>query len=528
MAQQRVAARPSTADPAAEPVTAPRGTPRRAPARRDGPPARTTRRHPRRLVVLLVVGGSIAVAAAFGVGSTGASPATSTADAIAAAVPTVAGADTVSTTWYCAEGTGAPGGRADETILIANEGDAEARAVVTVMPGGQLGPASRRVTVPRGAQVRVAVSSVLQAPEQPGDAGLITGPGVAVEVFGGRSVVEHEIEGESDLAVGPCARQAGSDWYFAGGTTERGAEENAALFNPFPDDAIVDLTFATDAGFIAPADLQAISVPRRSRITVPISNFVRRQAQVALHAHVRTGRIVVERSLTFTAENETRRGLTLSLGAPSPETSWSLPGVVPEDGASHSLLVANFGPSATAVEVSPRFEQQQSTSPKRVPVGGRSVAAVDLASLAGSQAPFAFDVRTTRPSPVVVEELAWWGAPNVANGSATSLASPVRARGWTFAVGRLGPEDVATISVFNPGPGRTDVKLLAYASGGGDRPGSVGELVVPARSQAQFNLGDLAVAPDQVVTVRADAPVVAARRILGPTGASLALGVAEP
>ena len=377
-------------------MTAPRGTPRRAPARRGGPPARSTRRHPRRLVVLLVVGGSIAVAAAFGVGSTGASPATSTADAIAAAVPTVAGADTVSTTWYCAEGTGAPGGRADETILIANEGDAEARAVVTVMPGGQLGPASRRVTVPRGAQVRVAVSSVLQAPEQPGDAGLITGPGVAVEVFGGRSVVEHEIEGESDLAVGPCARQAGSDWYFAGGTTERGAEENAALFNPFPDDAIVDLTFATDAGFIAPADLQAIAVPRRSRITVPISNFVRRQAQVALHAHVRTGRIVVERSLTFTAENETRRGLTLSLGAPNPETSWSLPGVVPEDGASHSLLVANFGPSATAVEVSPRFEQQQSTSPKRVPVGGRSVAAVDLASLAGSEAPFAFDVRTTR------------------------------------------------------------------------------------------------------------------------------------
>jgi hypothetical protein len=28
--------------------------------------------------------------------------------------------------------------------------------------------------------------------------------------------------------------------------------------------------------------------------------------------------------------------------------------------------------------------------------------------------------------------------------------------------------------------------------------------------------------------VRADAPVIAARRIVGPTGASFALGVAEP
>ena len=332
-------------------MNAPRGTPRRPPTRRGREPAPRTGRDLRRLLVLLVVGGCIAVAAAFGVRNTGASPATSTASAVADAVPTVAGADTVSTTWYCAEGTGAPGGRADETILIANEGDAEARAVVTVMPGGQVRPESRRVTVPRGAQVRVSVSSVLQAPEQPGDAGLVVGPGVVVEVFGGRSVVEHEIEGENDLAVGPCARQAGTDWYFAGGTTERGAEENAALFNPFPDDAIVDVTFATDAGFIAPADLQSVAVPRRSRITVPIGNFVLRQAQVALHVHVRTGRIVAERSMTFTAENETRRGLTLSLGAPRPESSWSLPGVVPEDGALHSVLVANFDPAATEVEI---------------------------------------------------------------------------------------------------------------------------------------------------------------------------------
>jgi hypothetical protein len=202
--------------------------------------------------------------------------------------------------------------------------------------------------------------------------------------------------------------------------------------------------------------------------------------------------------------------------------------VVPEDGALHSVLVANFDPAATEVEISPRSEQKPSASPKKVPVGGRSVTAVDLASLGGSGGPFAVDVRTTRPSSVVVEELASWGPPNAATGSATSLASPVRARGWTFAVGRLAPEDVGTISVFNPSPGRTTVKLFAFASGGGASPGSVGEVAVPARSQAQFDLGDLGVAPDQVVVVRADAPVVAARRILGPTGASLALGVAEP
>lgn len=509
-------------------MTTPRPTPGRRPARRGGAPTRTPGRELRRLPVLLVVGACIAIAVALGLSGTDTSTTARGGNTIAAAVPTVAEPDTVPATWYCAEGTGAPGGRADETIIIANEGNADARAVVTVMPGGQDEPEFRRVAVPRGGQVRVPVSSVLQTPEQPDDAGLVVGPGVVVEVFGGGSVVEHEIDGETDLAVGPCARQAGRDWYFAAGTTERGAEDHAALFNPFPDDAIVDLTFATDAGFIAPADLQAIVVPRRSRVTVPVGNFVRRQAQVALHAHVRTGRIVAEQSLTFTAENETRRGLTLSLGAPSPESSWSLPGVVPEDGALHAVLVANFEPSTTEVEIAPRFEEKSSARPKTVPIGGRSVAAVDLASLDASGTPLAFEVRTTRASPVVVEELASWAPPAAVTGSATTLASPVRAPGWTFAAGQLTPEDDAGVSVLNPGRNGATVKLLAYASGGGNEPTTVQELQVPARAQARFDLDELGVASDQVVVVRGDAPVVAARRILGPTGASLALGVAEP
>jgi hypothetical protein len=513
MAQPSLSARPSGAGAETQPVSAAPGTPRP---------------QLRRLPVLAVVGGCIALAAALGLSGNDTSPTAHPATTIAGAVPSVADPDAVSTTWYCAEGTSARGARADETILIANQGDTDARALVTVMPGGEEEPASRRVTVPPGARSRVPVSDVLQATEQPDEEGLIVGPGVVVEVFGGQSVVEHEIVGEIDLAVGPCARHAGQDWYFAAGTTERGTEANAALFNPFNEDAIVDLTFATDAGFVAPADLQAVVVPRRSRVTAPVSNFVRRQAQVALHVHVRTGRIVAEHSLTFTAENETRRGLTLSLGASRPASAWTLPGVAPEDGASHALLVANFGRAATEVEIVPRFEEQTEARPQAVPVGGRTVAVVDLAGVGGAGAASAFDVRTTSASAVVVEELAWWRPPATATGSATTLASPVRASGWTFAVGRLAPEGDATVSVLNPGRDRAAVTLLAYASGGGDEPAAVREVTLPAGSQARFELGELGVVPDQVVVVRADAPVVAARRILGPVGASLALGVADP
>jgi hypothetical protein len=51
---------------------------------------------------------------------------------------------------------------------------------------------------------------------------------------------------------------------------------------------------------------------------------------------------------------------------------------------------------------------------------------------------------------------------------------------------------------------------------------------VPARQQATFDLAALGVTPDQFVEVRANAPVIALRRIVGPNAASLALGVADP
>src|SRR5215207_9063909 len=118
VAEQRHATRSSSSGPETEPVTTPRPTPGRRPARRGGAPTRTPGRELRRVPVLLVVGACIAIAIALGLSGAD--------NTIAAAVPTVAEPDTVSTTWYCAEGTGAPGGRADETIIIANEGDTDA------------------------------------------------------------------------------------------------------------------------------------------------------------------------------------------------------------------------------------------------------------------------------------------------------------------------------------------------------------------------------------------------------------------
>ena len=45
-----------------------------------------------------------------------------------------------------------------------------------------------------------------------------------------------------------CARGGSDRWYFGGGTTVLGANLTLWLFNPFPGDAVVDLSFSTDTG----------------------------------------------------------------------------------------------------------------------------------------------------------------------------------------------------------------------------------------------------------------------------------------
>jgi hypothetical protein len=447
----------------------------------------------------------------------------------AAAGPTVAGADTVSTTWYCPEGTGSTG-RAGETIWVGNLGDKDARADITVMPGGDNEPATRRVTVPRRGQLQVPVSSVLEAAEQPGPAGTIIGPGVVVEVFGGRSVVEHATAGlteaQADVAAGPCVREPARHWYFGAGTTERGAEQRIALFNPFADDAILDLSFVTDAGLVAPADLQSLVVPRRSRVTVPLGNFLRRQAAIGTEVRVRTGRVVAEQSLAFTSENETRRGVTLSLGTPAQAPSWTLPGVVSEEGSAHAVYIANFADDAAEVEVRARFEDENTVTPSTVQIAGRSAVTIDLRPLAAPGVGFDVEVRATRDTPIVAELLASWGPPTRTAGSATSLGSPIATRGWVFTMTRFAADDSASVSVFNPNERAATMRLLVYP--GGDQPAGAPELSIPAGRQARFNLADLGITSEQMVVVRADLPVVAARLILGASGAAFAPGVPDP
>lgn len=472
----------------------------------------------RRVPILILVLGCLVAAMLYESTRPDAEPARAQEPSSGASLPAP---DDVSSSWFCAEGTAQPDGRANETIVVANVGSEVTKATITVLPASEdQRPESRRLTVDPGEQVRVAALDIMESAEQLDPAGVLRGPGVIVEALGGRSIVEHEIEGQEDFAVGPCTRAAGREWYFGAGTTERGAEQYLSIFNPFEGDAIVDVQFITEEGVQSRADLQALVVPRRTRVTVPVQDYERRRARIATRVTARTGRVVVEQSNAFTAEHETRRGIALSLGSPRTAHEWTFPSVSGGSGTTQSVSVANFAPTATDIEVLVRGDQGV-VDPETVPLPGRSTVVIDLGPRVTSSAPVTILVRSLRSAPVVVEQTSSFDATET-QGVASTVGAFTAAPRWAFALGRLEAESVGLITAYNVGRTPTTVRVVTYV---GTRRDVVEEQDLDGGTPAVFDLEELGVDPDQVVLVEADAPVIVGRMITGPAGRSIAVGV---
>src|SRR5207248_3498905 len=116
----------------------------------------------RRAPILLALAAILAAAIAFD-DHQSSNPATATVAPLADAGPVVPSADALSTTWYCAEGTSTPDGRADETVVVASVATSRLDATITVMQGATAAPVSRTVHLAAREERRVHVSDLVQA-----------------------------------------------------------------------------------------------------------------------------------------------------------------------------------------------------------------------------------------------------------------------------------------------------------------------------------------------------------------------------
>ncbi len=265
--------------------------------------------------------------------------------------------DARASTWFCAASTGGDGVASAE-ILLANTTVEATSAVITAFAGsaqptsGAIG-AEQVVELPAGSAVDLRLADLLP------DAPVVS---LAVEVAGGGVIVDKIASGPTGVARSACATEASTEWVITSGATIAGARLQVVLFNPFPDDAVVDVEFVSEVGQRTPEDLAALHVPARSSRIIEVAEFVAAAETVSTFVRARSGRVVAEGIQSFDGSVDPI-GLAVIAGAPAAAETWIFPGVSPAIGPARLIVVnpttdrieadVNVSPSAGEREIEP-------------------------------------------------------------------------------------------------------------------------------------------------------------------------------
>ena len=224
-----------------------------------------------------------------------------------ATMPFVPKGQFVTSAWFCA---GVPIGNVQlgGTSIVVNPSDAPISGEITVFTDASgVAPVAAAFDVPaRG-------TTVFDLAQMQTQGSFVS---AMVEIYGGGGFVEQRAVTASGSAVSPCSNSTSSTWYFADGYTVEGSREQLVITNPFPSDAIVNISEATATESRRPAILQSLLVKADSILVISQDLLAKRELELAITVNSTRGRVVVGRAQEYIT-SVGRAGFTMTLGSPS-------------------------------------------------------------------------------------------------------------------------------------------------------------------------------------------------------------------
>lgn len=253
--------------------------------------------------------------------------------------PQAVGGSRISTSWFC-PGAAAGDGLDAANVVLSNPGDVDYTASVSFL-SGDLAEA-RTVVVPARSQLDVDVLR-----------GRTVGVIVpVVEIIGSVGTVEQELIYAAGDVTSQCVSQTSDTWYFADGFTAEGSTQRVVLINPYPDTAVVNMTYTTSAGRRAPSALQGIVLPAKTVKSISMADVgATNESRVAVEVVATTGQIVASRMQHYLGGG--RLGYSTTVGVPSPLSEWWFTSGRTGSQVTEQLVV--FNPSSRAAQVNVSF-----------------------------------------------------------------------------------------------------------------------------------------------------------------------------
>jgi hypothetical protein len=411
-----------------------------------------------------------------------------------------------SSSWYCAGGTAAPNSLADGTVVIANPGRRPLSGSVTVVAvTGQSAPAPVQVGAANRATVRLG--DVIAAPFA----------SALVELDGGEAVVELATTGPLGDSVSPCASTASDQWYFAEGATTKDASETLVLYNPFPDDAVINIVFSTDEGQVVPQALTGFAIPGQAMSVVAVGDHVQRRDAVATTITAQRGRLVAARLQTFDG-SAGRKGASVALGSPTTATTSYFPEGEVGDGLTERFQIFNPSNQEATVELRLALEQGQAEPiVVAVPPQSRHTVVANDEARIPKQVPHAVTVVATgggpdgRGLPVVAERTIDAVAPSKRTGLAIMPGALVASDRSAFAVGEADENADEWLVLMNPGPRPATVGVTVLADGIPTSTPPLQGIDVPPGQRRAVHIDDSVKRATTPLVIQANVPIVTER-----------------
>jgi hypothetical protein len=233
----------------------------------------------------------------------------------------------ISSSWFC-PGVAAGDGVEAGSVSIANPSDTELTASVSFLSDGER--EIEVVTVPP--RTRTQVESIR---------GRTVGVVVpVVEIIGEVGTVEQQLIYAAGDVTSQCVTSTAPEWFFADGWTVEGSSERIVITNPYPESAVVNVSFTTREGKRTPTNLQGLIVgPRRARSLSMSTEGAEGEPILAVHVTASTGKIVVSRAQHYLGGG--RLGYSTTVGTPAALTKWWFAAGRTGPNVSESLVVFN-------------------------------------------------------------------------------------------------------------------------------------------------------------------------------------------
>jgi hypothetical protein len=401
-------------------------------------------------------------------------PSTYGEDPLAQSTPAVFEGDLLSTSWFCPGGPTADG-RSTSVTIFNSTNDPREVTVSAVNDAGNR--ASTPLTLPPRNRAVVNLGDLAPGAQT----------SATVAVYGGGVAVEQTVVGRTGVSTSPCADRASSTWYLADGTTTADASLTLVLYNPFPDDAVVDISLTTVERTLQPPNLQGAVIPGQSVRIVDLGQQAQREEVVSTSVKGRGSRLVVGRIQS--ADNPARHGFSAGLAASQAQQTWWLPDGDKGDGISERLVVFNPGDLEASVELSFLPAAGDGAVQSNVVVPPSSFSVVDVNALAEVPAgPHSVLVNVVGDqTPVVVERVLTRPLDN-APATTVLLGSQITVPSWYVIEPSIIPGGV--LVVMNSAGVPTTAAIKAIGPAGAVAVPGLEEVPVPAGGSVTVTLPD--------------------------------------